>query len=224
MAVIDNEADQKGAVRLLEVRLRFAAMVCFSWISLSLIMPGAIAASAVEEARSQLTNIDRLPLSIPPETGRLVTSSEQLSPTQMSQPSLTWIREQVGERYGSDRLVVQWRAYQVIAPNTFAYVDVIVDEQIWELLSYFERYAFIAQFGAAAKQYGYHLRVFHTGDVFNNRDAQNTGSSRLVALRGAHICGFEAAPISAPVPIDPGAASDIPCDIVLNEASRRNIL
>ena len=185
---------------------------------------------SMEEARSQLLDLTRFPLSLPPASGTLSASSDRLSPTEISKPSLTWIQEQVGERYGSDRLVAQWQAYQGNSSDALSYVDVIVDEQIWDLLSYFERYAFIAQFGVAAKQYGYHLRVFHSGDVLNYRDAQNAGSSRPILLRGAHVCGFANVPVSTSVPvdwpidwpIDPGAASDIPCEIVLNEASRRD--
>ena len=176
-----------------------------------------------QRIESSLVDLSEFPLATTPAGGVLVASSEQLSQTEISRPSLSWIQDQVGRRYGSDRLVVQWQAYQVVAKSA-AYVDVIVDEQIWELLSYFERYAFISQFGTTAKQYGYHLRVFHTGDLLNYRDQQDSGSSRLVLLRGAHVCNFANVVIDPSNPVEPGAASEILCEIVLNDANRREVL
>ena len=197
---------------------------------LGLAVPAAIANPATQAVRSQLSNLDELPLFLPPTVGTRVAASNQLSPTGISQPSLSWIRDQLGKRYGSDRLVTQWYAYQTNAAfgdsieGSIAYVDVIVDEQIWSLLSYFERYAFIAQFGSVAKQYGHHLRVFHTGDVFNYNDEQSSGSRRLVSLRGAYVCSFQQPALTDLPPIDPAAAADIPCEIIFNDASRREAL
>jgi len=207
---------------------------------LGLIAPAAIANPSAEAARSQLTNLDALPLFLPPSVGQLVAASDQLSSTDISKPSLSWIRDQVGKRYGSDRLVTQWHAYRVsflLAPSVAGpldYVDVIVDEQIWGLLSYFERYAFIAQFGTVAKEYGYHLRVFHTGDVFNYSDQQSSDSDRLVILRGAHVCSFQPASFSATTPVESDveapttenldSAAELPCEIVFSGASRHEAL
>lgn len=199
-----------------------------AWVGVAwgLMVPAAIASLtsglSMEDARAKLSDLDAFPLFLPASVGQLVASSEQLSPTDMSEPSLSWIRDQVGHRYGSDRLVTQWQAYQLDAQSRDAlfYVDVVVDEQFWGLLSYFERYAFMTQFGGVAQQYGYHLRVFHSGDVINHNDAQSSGSSRLVVLRGAHVCNFQQAPASAPLPLTPEAASAIPCAVVFDEANR----
>lgn len=199
----------------------------------SLMMPTMMAPAAIaslhtnlsmEEARSKLSNLDELPLFLPSSIGDLVASSEGLSPTDISKPSLSWIRDQVGKRYGSDRLVTQWQAYEVDANarNALFYVDVVVDEQIWSLLSYFERYAFISQFGTVAQQYGYHLRVFHSGDVVNHNDAQSSGSNRLVGMRGAHVCNFQQVPDSATTPLDPALASEIYCEVVFDDVSHRS--
>lgn len=191
----------------------------------------------IGDVRSQLSDIDRFPLSLPPVEGRIVASSEQLSSTQISSPSLSWIRDQVGKRYGSDRLVIQWQAYQATAVSSsfgspsLSYVDVIVDEQIWSLLSYFERYAFVSQFGLAAQQYGYHLRVFHTGDALTyqniRRDAQSASSAQTIVLRGANICdfppGLPAASTTMPNS-DQTAALGISCEIILNDTGRRDVL
>ena len=178
----------------------------------------------IVDARSQLSDLTQLPLFLPPTLGRQVASSERLSSAQVSEPSLSWIREQLGKRYGSDRLVVQWQAYQAFSDlQPLSYVDVVVDEQIWSLLSYFERYAFIAQFGTVAKQYGYHLRVFHSGDLLNYDAAQTIDDNPLITLRGAYICQFPSIFGVEPVATSPDVAAAIPCDILLDEASRREI-
>ena len=174
--------------------------------------------------RSPLSNLDQFPLlptlSPTPYEGQIVASDNSLSPIEMEQPSLSWIEDQIGNRYGSDRLVESWRAYR--APDstgkTLKYVDVIVNESIWDLLNYFERYAFISQFGTAAKYQGYSLRVFHTGDEQTSLDANGSkvnGVSTAV-LRGAYFCNFE----QSALPPNPAQPS-IPCNIVLDESSLR---
>ena len=86
-------------------------------------------------------------------------------------PSLWWQQQQQGEAINR-RLINSWRAYDdTISPTS--HVDVVVNGQIWPLLSYLEQYAFITQFGESAKSYGYQLRIF-TGE-------------RLVGL---HVCDF----------------------------------
>ena len=173
-------------------------------------------------AQSPLSDLERFPLfpllSPAPYAGRLVASDASLSLTQMEQPSLSWIEDQIGNRYGSDRLIERWRAYQ--APDstgrTLSYVDVIVNESIWNILNYFERYAFISQFGSAAKNQGYNLRVFHTGDESTSLDANGSNiiGVRTAILRGAYFCNFD----QVTFPISP-ESSLIPCNIVLDESS-----
>lgn len=174
--------------------------------------------------RSPLSNLDQFPLfpalSSTSYQGQIVASDNSLSPVKMEQPSLSWIEDQVGNRYGSNRLVERWRAYR--APDstgkTISYVDVIVNESIWDLLNYFERYAFISQFGSAAKYQGYNLRVFHTGDEQTSLDANGTrvNGVRTAVLRGAYFCNFEQSTL-LPNPNLPS----VPCNIVLDESSLR---
>jgi len=175
--------------------------------------------------RTQLSDLDHFPLFLPSNRGTLVSASNQLSPRQLSRPSLFWIQDQMGARYGSDRLVDQWQAYQVkdVTGTSLNYVDAIVNERIWDLLTYFERYAFMEQFGTAAQDYGYHLRVFHTGDAANADEARTTGNTELVTLRGAHVCSFGQSVVL------PGTtpSETLPCAVVfdsLSRARRRSIL
>ena len=178
------------------------------------------AAAQTSSAQSSLADLDRFPLfptlSSGLYQGRMVAADNQLSPTEMEQPSLSWIEDQIGNRYGSDRLIERWRAYRVTdsTGKTLNYVDVIVNEPIWELLNYFERYAFISQFGSSAKYQGYNLRVFHTGDEQASLDANGTSIKgvRTAVLRGAYFCDFQSASASP---------EDLPCNIVLDESSLR---
>ena len=179
----------------------------------------------IAAVRTQLSDLDRFPLFLPSSRGTLVSASSQLSPRRQSRPSLFWIQDQMGARYGSDRLVDQWQAYQVkdATGTSLNYVDAIVNERIWDLLTYFERYAFMEQFGTAAQDYGYHLRVFHTGDAANADEAQATGNAELVTLRGAHVCSFGQS-VLLPSTI---SSETLPCAVVfdsLSRARRRSIL
>ena len=178
------------------------------------------AVAQTSSVQSSLADLDRFPLfpalSSEPYQGRMVAADSQLSPTEMERPSLSWIEDQIGNRYGSDRLIERWRAYRVLDSQgeTLNYVDVIVNEPIWELLNYFERYAFISQFGSSAKSQGYNLRVFHTGDEQASLEANGATIKgiRTAILRGAYFCNFQ--PTSA-------SPEDFPCNIVLDESSLR---
>ena len=219
------------------IRLAVASLVtvlCFTTVGDATNLVGSRAIAQTDSERSPLADLEQFPLfptlSPRPYQGQIVAADNLLSPTKMEQPSLSWIEDQIGNRYGSDRLVERWRAYR--APDrtgqTFSYVDVIVSEPIWGLLNYFERYAFISQFGSAAKAQGYNLRVFHTGDEQTSLDANgvNVLGVRTAVLRGAYFCRFEPA---TDLPESNAAldTTDLPCNIVLDESSlrtRENIL
>lgn len=183
--------------------------------------------------RTQLSDLEQFPLLLPDSKGLLVGESTQPSSNQSSSPNLFWMRDQVAQRYRRDRLIEQWQAYQVTMPDarSLSYVDVIVNDQLWGLLNYFQRYAFVLQFGTAAKSYGYHLRVFHSGDLANYIDAQDLGrasrnaAARLVRMRGAHFCHFDPSQSSGSaaqvLPIE--LAEAMPCTIDLVEVSGRSV-
>jgi hypothetical protein len=66
-------------------------------------------------------------------------------------PSLWWSREQV-----SHQILENW----VISPET-QQVDLLVNRQVWSLMSYLERYRFVNRMGTAAQDFGYNIRVFN---------------------------------------------------------------
>ncbi|MEL7507933.1 MAG: hypothetical protein AAFN42_11435 [Cyanobacteria bacterium J06554_1] len=140
--------------------------VCMALISAR---PG-VAQSLTEQAnRVRQINSQRPTADIPTVATDATPSAEAFTI-----PSLWWQEQQQGEAING-RLIDSWRAYDATVSPT-SYVDVIVNGQIWPVLSYLEQYAFITQFGESAKSYGYQLRVF-TGE-------------RLVGL---HVCDFTSA-------------------------------
>ncbi|HLO49760.1 MAG TPA: hypothetical protein VK211_15195 [Kamptonema sp.] len=75
--------------------------------------------------------------------------SPPLSQTELSIPSLWLTKEQFG-----GKLLDQW-----FVESGNNWVILIVNRQIWSLLDYLERYQFVNQFGTAARDYGYNIRV-----------------------------------------------------------------
>ena len=159
---------------------------------------------SLASVRSQLSDLNRFPLFLSSDQGTITAAASQLSPTQLSQPSFSWIRDQIGDRLGSDTLIEQWQAYKT--SEGFQYVDVIVRESQWNRLSYFCRYGFVLQFGTVAQDNQYQLRVFHSGDATNRNDAlalQDIGNrseinNRGMLLRGAYFCSVSASSTTAP--------------------------
>ena len=114
------------------------------------------------------------------------------SPRSFTVPSLWWQQLQLSEQKDYRRLIQDWQAYYDEETN-IAYVDVSVNIQIWELLDYFDQYAFVRQFGVGAKAYGYQTRIF-------------SGAS----LVGVHVCDFNAI---LDVDISVAHNSEIPTEI-----------
>ena len=154
----------------------------------------------LEELRSRLADIQALPLFLPDDQGELISASTQLSTTRLSEPSFARVEDQLNERYGpnqrgqNEAAITQWRVYRT--SDGLNYVDVIVDTGLWAQFSYFDRYAFVQQFGLAATAQGYQLRVFHTEDVDNyiealvlEEEGRDPAIARAVFLRGSYFCG-----------------------------------
>ncbi|MEA5462249.1 hypothetical protein [Leptothoe sp. PORK10 BA2] len=135
-------------------------------IALGWTHPGVAQSLLIEQA----TRVGQINDQRPITDGPAIATDATPSPERFTLPSLWWQQQQQGEAINS-RLIDSWRAYD--DPAHPRHVDVIVNGQIWPLLSYLEQYAFITQFGESAKSYGYQLRIF-TGE-------------RLVGL---HVCDF----------------------------------
>lgn len=166
-------------------------------ISNTAVGDAAVGEETLASVRSRLVDLEQLPLFLSGERGTLESADNQLSTTQLSRPSFAWIRDQVAVRYESvvlpTEIVSQWQAYTT--HEGFKYIDVIVNEAQWEQLNYLRRYGFVIQFGTVARNAGYQLRIFHTGDARNRNDAlsltTNSGTTvvgRSIRLRGAYFC------------------------------------
>ncbi len=109
-----------------------------------------------------------------------IATDDNPSPEYFTIPSLWWQERQVGEAI-NDRLIDGWSAYgSTNNEDPPPHVDVVVNNQIWPILNYLERYSLIAQFGESAKDYGYQLRIF--------------AGNRLVGLQ---VCDFTEVTITA---------------------------
>ncbi len=201
---------------------------------------------SVGAQQAQLLDLGRFPLFLSDVQGVRVADSQSPSPVQISQPSLTWLQDQLNDRHrrdlyrraryrrdrayrelfkNNDRLVESWQAYFVSGSNgeTLKYVDAIVSELAWGELNDFERYAVILQFGAETQRYGYHLRMFHSGDAANATDAMTSGNAGLVVLRGAYLCDFDQTiPDQTIQTPNESFSTGEACEILLNNAIRRN--
>lgn len=105
-----------------------------------------------------------------------LSSDSRASADTMTLPSLWWSRDLLTPRLGGRRLVDSWMSYRVKDSGT-AVVDVIVNAQIWSVLTYNERYAVLNQFGTAARDFGYNVRFFQ-------------GNSRSYRMMGLYACDF----------------------------------
>ena len=105
-----------------------------------------------------------------------LSSDSRASADTMTLPSLWWNRDSLSARLGGRRLVDSWISYQIKDSST-PVVDMMINPQMWSVLTYNERYAVLNQFGTAARNFGYNLRFFQ-------------GNSRSYRLVGVYACEF----------------------------------
>ncbi|AFY53712.1 hypothetical protein Riv7116_1139 [Rivularia sp. PCC 7116] len=84
-----------------------------------------------------------------------VITADTIYQQQLTVPSLWWAQEQ-----SENKLLDNWIAYPAINSQP-GRVDLIVNEQIWSVLDYLERYKFVNHLGSVARTYGYNIRVFN---------------------------------------------------------------
>lgn len=108
--------------------------------------------------------------------GSLSSNSRRASAETMTLPSLWWNRDSLTSHLGGRRLVNSWLSYRIKDSGT-GVIDVIINPQIWSVLTYNERFAVLNQFGTAARDFGYNLRFFE-------------GNSRNYRIAGLYACDF----------------------------------
>jgi len=119
-----------------------------------------------------LTNppdMDMFALDYEVQDPRIVTSME-VSEVGLTIPSLWWAQQLYG-----GRLLENWVAFPP-QDNLPRRVDLVVNEQVWSIYNYIERYTFVNRLGSEARDYGYMTRVF----------------DRAGTLLSAYICDFGA--------------------------------
>jgi hypothetical protein len=84
-----------------------------------------------------------------------VITADTIDLAKLTVPSLWWAKEN-----SENKLLDNWIAYPG-TPGEPARVDLIVNQQIWTLLDYLERYEFVNRVGSDTRNYGYNLRVFN---------------------------------------------------------------
>lgn len=108
----------------------------------------------------------------------LSSDSRHASAEIMTLPSLWWNRDSLTPRLGGRRLVQSWISYH-IKDSATPVVDVLVNPQMWSVLTYNERFAVLNQFGTGARDFGYNLRFFQ-------------GNARSYRMVGLYACEFGA--------------------------------
>jgi hypothetical protein len=113
-------------------------------------------------------------------------TSNTISLTELTRPSLWWAKEQFSDRqrFGS-QLIAAWAAYEG-KPDQLGRVDFFVNRQLWSQLDYLERYTFIHEFGTVANSYGYNVRVFNERKEF--LAAYTCNSSPAAAAPAVPVC------------------------------------
>jgi hypothetical protein len=84
-----------------------------------------------------------------------VVTANTIDPEGLTTPSLWWEKEN-----SENKLLDNWIAYPV-SENEPGRVDLIVNQQIWSLLDYLDRYDFVNRLGNSARTDGYNVRVFN---------------------------------------------------------------
>ncbi|WP_353931265.1 hypothetical protein WJM97_01245 [Okeanomitos corallinicola TIOX110] len=96
-----------------------------------------------------------LELSLLNEPNGSVITADTIASQGLTIPSLWWAK-QISE----NKLLDNWIAYPASVSES-ARVDLIVNQQIWSLLDYLERYKFVNKVGTIARGFGYNIRVFN---------------------------------------------------------------
>ena len=159
----------------------------------------------------------------------LVITDETTSSTDFTLPSLWWIQQSLVERFDSDReepptrslapdlgdidsdetdnlppIIDTWIAYRGSAEHPRR-VDLVVNERLWDQLTYLERYSIVEWFGTSAQEFGYSMRVF--------------ADDQPVSL---YVCDFSSIPPPAAQSRDLPQLNnlDVPCLLLLSARGR----
>jgi hypothetical protein len=163
------------------------------------------------------------------EAEETVITSETFSTTRLTLPSLWWVKDQFAHKEPlAVKLLQNWRAYPGSSQQP-GRIDLLVNRQFWSLLDYVERYTFLNEFGATAREYGYNIRVLDSNEALRREP--------LAEPIASYICNFNAIPVpvvnaegtnaevantevTVVVPKLDAAVNPLPCQISLDSAGK----
>ncbi|MFN6527784.1 hypothetical protein [Nostoc sp. ChiSLP03a] len=134
--------------------------LCHRQTSFSLLLTISLTTLLVPPSLAQTPSIPS-PSSAPLELDLLtkpkdyIITATTIHPERLTVPSLWWAQQN-----SEKKLLDNWIAYPASNKEP-ARVDLIVNQQIWSLLEYIERYDFVNRLGSAARNFGYNVRVFN---------------------------------------------------------------
>ncbi|AFY41672.1 hypothetical protein [Nostoc sp. PCC 7107] len=141
----------------------------------------SLASPSLAETSSVLLPSDApLELDLLTKPNSTVITANTINPQGLTTPSL-WLAQANSE----NKLLDNWIAYpaNATAPGR---VDVIVNQQIWSILDYLERYSFVNRLGNVARKDVYNLRIFNYQQE----------------LLGSYTCNFQTNPTSCRIQIN----------------------
>lgn len=148
------------------------------------------------------------------EDVKSVITSDTFSTTGLTLPSLWWVKDQFAHKEPlAAKLLKNWQVYPGSNQQP-GRIDFLVNRQFWSLLDYVERYTFLNEFGAAARGYGYNIRVLDSSEAQSVAIASYTCDFRAMAAAAP------AADVTVVVPDWSTAASPVPCQITLDSAGK----
>jgi hypothetical protein len=138
------------------LKSKFAIFYTIPLLFIFSVIVGKVCPSFASEADNiPLPSTAPLELNLLTQPHDSVITANTISPVGLTVPSLWWIQET-----SEKKLLDNWLAYQA-SDQEPARVDLIVNQQIWSLLDYLERYEFVNRVGSTARNFGYNIRVFN---------------------------------------------------------------
>jgi hypothetical protein len=160
----------------------FSQKMSYRKIPLPLLFTIGLATISLLPIRSSLAQVNFVPQpSDAPLELSLLTKpkSSVITATTISQGNLTIPRLWWAQDSAEKKLLDNWIAYPASMKEP-ARVDLVVNQQIWSLLDYLERYDFINRLGTAVRKDNYNVRVFNYQQE----------------LLGTYTCNFSISPAS----------------------------
>jgi hypothetical protein len=140
--------------------------------SLAMISLGSIPPSLGQTNSVPRPSNAPLQLSLLTNPKRPVITANTINEGNLTVPRLWWAKDSAEKK-----LLDNWLAYPASIQEP-ARVDLVVNQQLWSLLDYLERYDFINRLGTVARRDNYNVRVFNYQEE----------------LLGTYTCNFSVSP------------------------------